>query len=58
MTLLESIFAALFVLGVFGYVLYVRVKENRYLRKTTPQAVSKALKEEIEEEEREIQRKK
>ncbi len=58
MTVFETLFAIFFALAVFALLVYLRIRENRYLKKSTPEAVSKKLRAEIEEEKAEVLRKK
>lgn len=55
---LEATLLILIVLGIFAYVIYLRVRETRYLKKKTSETFSKGLREEIEKEREDTLRKK
>ncbi len=58
MTILEALAAFFFALGVMVLLIFLRLRENKYLKKTTQEAISKKLREEIEYETNEVLRKK
>lgn len=58
MTLLEVLLAIFLALGLLALVIFFRVRENRYLKKNTREALSSKLREEIELEKSEAIRKK
>ncbi len=58
MSTLEISFYVLLALVTLALILYFRIRENRYLKKKTKEALSPRLRKEIEFEESEILRKK
>lgn len=58
MSVLETLFFVFLALATLGLVVYFRIRETRYLKKPTKEALSARLKEEIELEESEKVRKK
>ena len=57
MFVLEVILFVVLCLGFLGWISYLRIRENRYLKKKTRDAISKELHEEIEKEREESTRK-
>ncbi len=58
MSVFETLLAIFFALGVLALVGFLRIRENRYIKKSTQEAISKELREEIEHEKSEVIRKK
>ncbi|MFO1519036.1 MAG: hypothetical protein U1F57_05145 [bacterium] len=57
MKVFETILFVLVTFAIFGFFVYYRVKEQRYLKKKTSEVFSKRLREEIDEEVAENKRK-
>ena len=58
MSVLETLFFGLLALATLALVIYFRIRENRYVKKKTKEALSPKLRKEIEFEESEALRKK
>ncbi len=58
MTVLEVLVATFLVLGLLALLVFYRIRENRYLKKNTKEALSPKLRKEIEFEKSESIRKK
>ncbi len=58
MTWLETLLFAFLCLGFLALLVFLRLRENRYLKKSTKEAISQKLKEELEFEKSEAIRKK
>lgn len=58
MSVFETLAAVFLALGVMALIVFLRIRENRYLKKTSKEALPKKLFDELEEEKSEILRKK
>lgn len=58
MTVLETLLLVFLTLGFLALVVFLRIRENRYIKKSTKEALSPKLREEIEFEKSESIRKK
>lgn len=58
MTVLETLLLVFLTLGLLALVVFLRIRENRYIKKSTKETLSPKLREEIEFEKSEFIRKK
>lgn len=56
--MVEGILLGILFLGLLGGIAYLRLREGRYLKKSTKEALSKKLREEIDRERQDAERRK